>query len=206
MQEESRQVRRARERAEAKAKRAEEKAKNRPEPKLKPATVEGYTPDAGMNWHPDGHGWFQVAELIQTLARQPRCRSYEWQGVEYGELNILVDIMNLEGKEHLMPDQQDGYYGTFRFTADTMMQLADQIDKGAMSVRITGKVGTDAVQTTPQGEKFRIIDVEKTWSAGNDNGFMHYTVITDKGFLSTNSREFADKLRGYANTLQQRAA
>ena len=193
MLKESRQVRRARERAEAKAKLKAEKVVIN--------NIDGFLPDAGQNWHPDGYGWFQISELIQTMYDNPKLLMEYRNGVNYGRLNVPVDIMDKEGKHQLMPKQSRGYFATFRFTADRLNQLADAIDLGGMSVRIGGKVAETLA--SPIGESYTVIDVNDIWSRGNISGNMLFCVyVTDK-MLKLDSREFAKMIRDYAKAVAQ---
>ena len=195
MLKESRQVRRARERAESKAKLKAEKVVIN--------DVDGFLPDAGQNWHPDGYGWFQISEMIQTMYHNPKLLMESSNGVNYGRLNAAVDIMDKEGKHQLMPKQSRGYLATFRFTADSLNQLADAIDLGGMSVRIGGKVAETLA--SPTGESYTIIDVNDIWSRGNDAGNMVFFVNVTDRMLKLDSREFAKMIRDYAKAVDQYA-
>ena len=195
MLKESRQVRRARERTEAKAKLKAEKVVIN--------DVDGFLPDAGQNWHPDGYGWFQISELIQTMYHNPKLPIGSIDGVKSGQLNAAVDIMDKEGKHQLMPKQSRGYLATFRFTADSLNQLADAIDLGGMSVRIGGKVAETLA--SPTGESYTIIDVNDIWSRGNNAGNMVFFVYVTDRTLKLDSREVAKMIRDYAKAVDQYA-
>ena len=165
-------------------------------PKFK-AHQEGFKPDAGLNSQEGlNHYWFQVAEMLQTLMVQPKMRAYEINGVSTIELNATVNIMNYEGTEHTAPQTREGYFATLRFTADNLDQLADQIDKGAMSVRVSG-IPADA-DTSPTGEKFRIINAVESWSAGNGSKHMNYYI----NMSSFNSRDVAARFRAIAEQMR----
>ena len=159
-------------------------------PKVKPH-IKGFKPDAGMNSE-DGlnHYWFQVSEMIHSFRIQPNMRSYEYQGSNHIELNVSVDIMDKEGNEQRAPRCDDGYFATFRFSADQLYILAENINKGAMSVRIDGVPGEQ--ETAPSGEKFRIIDVCDSYAEGNKLGLMTYFVNDIKMTSKDVAKRFID--------------
>jgi len=166
----------------------------------KKSNLSGYRPDAGMNSKKGtNYYWFQVAELIQTLSIQPKVRVGLRNGKVYVELNTSVDIMDYEGNKHMVRQTEEGYFATLCFPIDTLNELADQIDKGAMCVRVAGVPAE--TQTTIVGEKFKCIDVQNSWSAGNDLGYMAYMVMTPTGMNKTDSKVLANKFRTMATQL-----
>lgn len=139
------------------------------------SNIDGFKPDAGMNSEAGmNHYWFQVAELIHTLRIQPKMRSYEHNGENLIEVNVSVDIMDREGNEQKAPRRDDGYFATFRFSAEQLYILAENIDKGAMAVRIDGVPAEQHTSVT--GEKYRTIDVCDSYATGNHSGLMTYFV------------------------------
>jgi hypothetical protein len=164
-------------------------------------TIDGFRPDAGMNSNEGtNHYWFQVTELIMTLSQNDKLRSYESLGQRWIEINVPVDIMDQAGEIHTRPRLEDGYFATFRFTADLLDEFADQIDRGAMSVRITGV--PKERQSAPSGERFRVIEVADSWSAGNDCGHMMYMVMSRRGPVQTSSKEMARGIRSIAQEMR----
>lgn len=164
-----------------------------------------FRPDAGLNLPRDQDGfiWFQVGELFSSLNHCQHMRGYEYQGRRYMELNIIADIMDEQGRQHLVPQQTDGYLATIAFTADNLRELADQIAKGAMSVRIRGRRSGHTETAINTGEQFEPIWFREAWSAGNNAGFMTYMVLVDGVFRESDSQRLADFFRGLADDLAQ---
>jgi len=159
----------------------------------------GFRPDAGLNSQEGtNYYWFQVAEFVaansklESLGRSG-VRSFKENGKTTFEINAEVDIMDKEGVEHLAPKKDNGYFATFRLTPEQFTQMAEQIDKGAMAVRVQGVPGKHEVSNI--GEKYRIIDVESTWSQGNHRGQMRYMIATDKGMIDMDSNQLSRNLR-----------
>jgi hypothetical protein len=184
----------------AKLRKAEIKAQKSMGPKIK-STMNGFLPDAGLNSNEGtNHYWFQVSELVMTLKQNGACRTYEFEGDRWAEINCPVDIMDYAGNIHTRPQQKDGYFATFRFTSQLIDELADQIDLGAMSVRITGVPKETA--TAPSGERFRVIEVQNSWSAGNNSNFMMYMIMSPGGPVQSTSKEMAQKFRNLAQMMR----
>lgn len=192
----------------AKNRKAEIDALKAQGPKVKPG-IEGFRPDAGLNSNEgENHYWFSVAELIGDLSSGPGMKSYTMprrDNTRYVEMNASADIMDYEGKTHLSPQTERGYFATLRFTTDSLHQLANEIDKGAMSVRITG-TPSEIETSSGSGEKFRIIDVKESWSAGNNSGHMTYAIYTGTKAINTSSKAFADWLRHTADDMLTKVA
>ena len=162
------------------------------------SNIDGFKPDAGMNSEEGlNHYWFQVAELIHTLKIQPKMRSYEHNGQNLIELNVSVDIMDREGNEQKAPRRDDGYFATFRFSAEQLYILAENIDKGAMAVRIDGVPAEQHTSVT--GEKYRTIDVCDSYAKGNGSGHMSYYV---NGY-ATNSKDVAKRFIDISESLRK---
>jgi hypothetical protein len=158
--------------------------------KVVASDLKGYKPDAGLN-SAEGlnHYWFSVTELVAEISKSMGCRGYDMAGQTYVEVNATVDIMDQEGRDHLAPQQKSGYYATFRFTPAQLAEMAGEINKGAQCVRVTGRPAE--VETTQQGERFRIIAVDSSWSAGNHAGHMVYMVMTSGEMIQTDSTRVA---------------
>ena len=170
--------------------------------------IKGYLPDAGLNSNAfvPNHYWFQVGEFAQAQAQRPPTagyRGYDINGQKFVELNFTVDIMDYDGAEHASPRLDNGYLATVAFTPDDLRQMGDEIAKGAMAVRITGKPNGD-IQTSPAGERFMVIEYLKSWSAGNDSGHFTYAFFTDKGMGKTDSNQMRDWLYQLANMVECR--
>lgn len=184
-------------------KRKEEIAKLKAQgPKLK-ASIDGFRPDAGLNSQEGtNYYWFQVAELIQSTAGVG-ARAYNYEGKRWLEFNTPVDIMDEAGEEQKAPYSADGYFATFRMTAEMLDNFSEQIAKGAMSVRVTGVPSETA--TAPNGEKFRVIEVTDVWSQGNNGGFMSYFVVKGTGMIKTNSQELSAHYRQISKEMVEEA-
>lgn len=166
-----------------------------------------FKPDAGLalvKGEPS-HLWFQVAEFIQTIAatKNVGLRGYTLGDQSYIEFNLTVDIMDAAGDRHTAPQRPDGYMATVAFTADNLRQMASEIRKGAMSVRITG-VRSERTETAPSGEQFEPIWFLNSWSAGNDAGHMAYMVAHGTRMISSDSDKLADFLEGVADDVANR--
>ena len=170
-------------------------------PKFK-AKQSGFLPDAGLNsTEGTNHYWFQIAELMSGIMSNTKgMRGYTHNGVNVLEVNATVDIMDHSGKEHTAPHTEDGYFATLRFTADGLDHLANEIDKGAMSVRVSGI--PSETETSPVGEKFRVIDATDSWSAGNNSGSMAYMFTVNNQFVTIDSGKVANKFREIANQVR----
>ena len=174
--------------------------------KLGSVDTSGFKPDAGMATarDQDCHLWFQVAELVQGISHGTAWRGYVYKGVSYVELNILVDIMDQAGNQHLAPQQDGGYMATIALTADNLRELAGQIRKGAMSVRITGRRSGHTEIAANSGEHFEPIWFKTAWSAGNSAGHMSYMFPVDGRFVNTDSNRVADFFVGVAEDVASR--
>ena len=173
------------------------KAKS-PKSKANP-TLAGYRPDAGYNSQEGtNYYWLQVTEMIQATAGIG-ARGYTMNGQKYLEVNTPVDIMDFEGNVQLAPKTAEGYFATLRFTPELLEEFSEQIAKGAMSIRVAGVPAE--VETSPAGEKFRIIDSQSSWSAGNNGGFMSYFVASRGNMINTNSQQLAAHYKSVAAKL-----
>lgn len=170
-------------------------------PKFK-AHQEGFRPDAGLNSQEGtNHYWLQVGELLQAMSVNPKLKSYNIDGVRKIELNAAVDIMNYEGTEHTSPQTREGYFATFLFTPDGLENLANQIDKGAMSVRVSG-IPRETSTSIITGEKFKDIDATDSWAKGNTNGFMTYMFFNGTKMVSFDSKTAAQSFRAIAEQMR----
>ena len=153
-------------------------------------STEGYRPDAGLNSKEgSNYYWLQVAEMLQSLAiASPRVVNYE--GKHWLELSAPVDIMDKEGKNHTAEQTAKGYFATFRLSIDQVQSFAEQISKGAMSVRVQGV--PSETQQSPFGEDFRVIEVMDSWSAGNNSNYMSYMVMAGGQMIKDNSDHLSD--------------
>ena len=173
------------------------------QPKFK-AHKDGFMPDAGLNSQEGtNHYWFQVGELLQFIHTSNSLKTYDRDGIRSLELSAPVDIMNYEGNEHTAPQSRDGYFATFAFTADQLTNLATQIDKGAMSVRVSG-IPSKTATSIITGEKFRDIDVVDSWSAGNKSGHMTYMFVAKDGLVRRDSKTTADRFKALANEMRSK--
>jgi hypothetical protein len=168
-------------------------------PKVK-AQINGYRPDAGLNSAEDtNYYWLQVTELIQAMSGNGM-RSYTYQGERWLEINTPVDIMDEAGIVQKAPKHEKGYFATIRFTPELLEEFAEQIAKGAMSVRVTGV--PKETSTSPFGEKFRIIQATDSWSAGNNSGLMAYMVMMNDGIVNTDSQAISRRYKEIANNMR----
>jgi len=62
-----------------------------------------------------------------------------------------------------------------------------------MAVRVQGVPGKHEVSNV--GEKYRVIDVESTWSQGNPGGKMNYIISTSTGIVDVNSNQISNNLK-----------
>lgn len=172
------------------------------QPKFK-AHQEGFMPDAGLNSQEGiNHYWFQVGELLQTMSVNPKLKSHRVNGVRKIEINAAVDIMNYEGTEHTAPQTRDGYFATLLFTAEGLENLATQIDKGAMSVRVSG-IPNRTSTSIITGEKFKDIDATDSWSAGNNTGHMTYMFLNGTEMVRFDNKIAAQDFRAIAEQMRQ---
>ena len=174
--------------------------------KLGTVDTSDFSPDAGL-WasrDQDCHLWCQVAELVQGISHGNQWRGYVYQGVSYVEVNMKVDIMDQAGHKHLAPRQPDGYLATVAMTADNLRELAGEIRRGAMSVRITGRRSGHTEIARNSGEHFEPIWFRSAWSAGNDAGYMSYMFPVKGRFVSTDSNRIADFFLGIADDVVAR--
>jgi hypothetical protein len=174
-------------------------------PKVKP-TLDGYRPDAGLNSPAfiESHYWVSVTEYVSELhgvmSKGIQPRAYNMSGTKYIELNFSSDIMDIDGNEHIQPQTDSGYYATVRFTIDQMKDLANEIRKGAMTLRITG-IPCGQVEKSPAGESFMVINCVSSWSPGNDSGHMTYMWMNNGGMSKSDSNRLAETLDGFAEQL-----
>lgn len=168
-----------------------------------PSSVPGFKPDAGLNSpdDQDSHYWFSVSEFAQYMLNKPpiatgRCRD----GIVRAELPFTVDIMDEQGRTHMMPAQDTGYVATIDCSRQDLLALATEIEKGGMSVRITGRPHRE-VGKSYNGERWRLICPTKFWSAGNQSGNLLIYQVGDTGFDKTDSRAIAGCLRRLADWL-----
>lgn len=196
MAQESRQVRRARERAEAKQKNKQNNLG------YIPNNIAGFKPDAGINSKSNitNHYWFQVSEFASNLLREHSVKGYDIKNNSFIELQLPVDIMDKDGDKHSIthPSDGKGFCLTMRFSHQQMNLLADQIDKGGMSVRVSGKPAE--IQTSPNGEKFQIVDCEDIYSEGNHSGSMLFMLVSDRGVINVNSQKIAQSVKAIVSS------
>ena len=200
---ESRQVRRARERAEAK------RLKKQSKLGYIPSQEQGFAPDAGMNSSVanDNYYWFNTAEWALSYVRKSE-RGFRAECTEHGptvELDFQVDIMDKEGNNQISPKMnEDGYLLTMTFTEDQLHSLANEIDKGGMSVRLTGnpnrKVETRGSLERP--ELIKTVHCKDVFSKGNDSGSMAYMGFDGTKAVSYTSGQLAQSLREVADTFE----
>ena len=166
-----------------------------------PSTVPGYSPDAGLNSpnDQDSHYWFSVSEFSAYLSRKPpikvgRCPD----GIRRAELSMTVDILDEAGENHIMPAQDQGYVATIDCSRQDLLDLADEVANGSMSIRITGRP-YGQVGRSPAGERWRIIRPTKFYGRGNAAGNMLFMQVNELGFNKTDSQAIASGLRRLAD-------
>jgi hypothetical protein len=154
--------------------------------------LEDFQPDAGLN-SPVGevsHYWLNTTEFTQVLVHQSenktRLRSY---GTDSVVLNLAVDIMDKDGNNHLVaqPKNGKGHMLSVAMTPENIRSLAKEIDKGGMSVRISGKPAKVTMGAT--GEPFKIVEFEDCWSAGNDVGSMSHMFMMNGSMYNVSSKD-----------------
>jgi len=150
--------------------------------------IKGFSPDAGVNTPAlmSSHYWFQTSDFARFISKQPKTIGYDHDGQAVVELQFIVDIMTEDGQDQVMPYQDRGYMATVRMNADHVRELAANIARGGMSVRITGRP-SGIKSRTHQGEEFMIIDYENSYSEGNLSGQMLYMLITDGKMIQMSS-------------------
>lgn len=205
---ESRQQRRARERAEKK------RLKKTNKLGYIPSQVPDFMPDAGVNTA-DGvetHYWFQTMEFVPFLV-QKYSKGLGDRVQKYGddwcvELSFKVDFMDKEGEEMLMPRPkvEDGAYMlTMAFTKEKLLLLADQIDKGAQGTRLTG-IPDSAFQIRghqDRPETVRVVKCTDVYAKGNLSGSMMFMFPLNGKFMSVSSKQMADSLRELAENFDK---
>lgn len=176
-----------------------------------PNNIEKYQPDAGINSKPEAtnYYWFQTGEFAQDQIRNQRLglghKSYRYAGNRCIEMGFSVDLMDEAGKKHVIkhPDNGQGFQLTMRFTSKQLAKLADEIDKGGMSVRLSGKPAELTNSSTK--EQFRVVDCEDIYSKGNDSGHMMYMVNVGGVMNNITSKDLAEGLRVAASNLREDA-
>jgi len=160
----------------------------------------GFRPDAGLNSQEGtNYYWFQVTDFLRASAIRESLGSGGASSYRDsdGDINVIintpVDIMDEQGTKHVAPQMDEGYFATFDFTAELFEQMADQIDKGALSIRVKGEPWER--DTSNVGESFRTIKVRNTWSQGNPSGKMNYIFNGPQGMINTDSKELSKNLR-----------
>jgi hypothetical protein len=206
---ESRQVRRARERAEAKAKAKQSQLG------YIPSKVAGFAPDAGLNSKlgQDNYYWFQTSEFALEMARVSeskqglRATRATEQDPAMIELSFKCDIMDKDGDKLVMPrpadKDSDCYLLSMKFTREQLHLLADAIDKGGMSVRLTGVPSDiEEIRGIGQADIIRAVMFKDVYSAGNNAGSMVYMGFVDGAMVRSSSDMVADGLRHIADTFE----
>jgi hypothetical protein len=165
-----------------------------------PNSIAKFQPDAGVNSVPDAtnHYWFQTAEFASMMLRRLPAKRYEHLNQPVVEINFKVDIMDEAGDKHLIPHPEngEGFALTMRFTAPQLNQLADAVDKGGMSVRLSGLPAE--LNTSTAGEQFRLVDCADVYSKGNLSGVMRFMVNVNGTMMSTSSTDLAASIRKVA--------
>jgi hypothetical protein len=204
---ESRQVRRARERAEAKAKAKQSQLG------YIPSQQSGFAPDAGLNskLDQDNYYWFQTTEFALAMGNKHkakvglRCSRATEQHPATVEFDFTCDIMDKDGKKQVMPSpNNDGYLLSMKFTREQLHLLADAIDKGGMSVRLTGVPSeSEEVRGDPaRPEIIRTVMFKDVYSAGNNAGSMMYMGFVNGSMVRSSSDMVANGLRHIADTFE----
>jgi len=179
---------------------ARARKKAQPSQKVTKNNKKGFRPDAGLNSQEGtNYYWFQVTDFLRASAIRESLGSGGASSYRDsdGDINVIintpVDIMDEQGTKHVAPQMDEGYFATFDFTAELFEQMADQIDKGALSIRVKGEPWER--DTSNVGESFRTIKVRNTWSQGNPSGKMNYIFNGPQGMINTDSKELSKNLR-----------
>ena len=199
---ESRQQKRARERSQAK--------QNKRQSSLGyiPSEQADFQPDAGINSQPGqvNHYWFQTMEWIPDMVSKAQRGigdrvEEDSKGEKTIEFNFMVDIMDEEGNQRVIehPKNGEGFMLTMVFYQHEIEQLADQIAKGGMSVRLSGIPDSEEI---PRGhfsrpERVKLVRFHSVWSKGNHSGNM--TFVSPQGVIT--SSEMAQALKKVAQKL-----
>jgi hypothetical protein len=189
---ETRQMRRARQREEAKRQASAAKANHtagtvsdRDIEQAKRACPAGFQLDAGLysRTTEDNQYWFQLGEWFNTVVHMQKAVGHSGVRGYYDpalghihEVGFSVDIMDSQAKSHRAPQQEQGYLATVILTRDHAEALADVIALGGMTVRITGRPYGN-IQRSPTGERFRLILPTAFYSAGNQAGNMRFHTL-----------------------------
>jgi hypothetical protein len=176
-----------------------------------PNSIETFQPDAGVNSKPEAtnYYWFQTLEFAQDQVRKQKIglghRSYRYAGDRFIEMGFNVDLMDEAGKSHVIkhPDDGKGFLLSMRFTSKQLAKLADEIDKGGMSVRLSGKPAE--ILTSDCDEVYRVVDCEDIYSKGNDSGLMTFMVNVGGTMNTLTSKDLAEGLRVAASDLKENA-
>lgn len=174
-----------------------------------PNNIENFQPDAGINSKPEAtnYYWFQTAEFGQDVIRKQNKglanKCYTMDGNRYMELGFNVDLMDEAGNKRVInhPDNGEGFMLTMRFTPKQLTKLADEIDKGGMSVRLSGKPAE--LNTSSAREQFRLVDCEDIYSKGNYSGSMRFMLNVGGTMVNLTSKDLAESLRVAASNLLQ---
>lgn len=174
-----------------------------------PNNIEKFQPDAGINSKPEAtnYYWFQTAEFAANQLRKQKMglanRTYMYAGSRNIEMGFTVDIMDEAGKKRVInhPDNEQGFALTMRFTPKQLAKLADEIDKGGMSVRLSGKPAE--LTNSATREQFRVVDCEDIYSKGNNSGMMTFMLNVGGTMNNLTSKELAESLRVAASDILQ---
>ena len=165
-----------------------------------PNDIAKFQPDAGVNSEPAtvNHYWFQTSEFASMMLRRMPVKRYEHLNQPVVEINFSVDIMDEAGDERAIPHPEngEGFALTMRFTAPQLNQLADAVDKGGMSVRLSGLPAE--LNTSTAGEQFRPVDCADIYSKGNLSGVMTFMLNVNGTMMSTTSTDLAASIRTMA--------
>ena len=168
-----------------------------------PNNIAKFQPDAGVNSVPDAtnHYWFQTSEFASNMLRRLPAKRYEHLNQPVVEINFSVDIMDEAGDERAIPHPEngEGFALTMRFTAPQLNQLADAVDKGGMSVRLSGLPAE--LNTSTAGEQFRPVDCADIYSKGNLSGVMTFMLNVNGAMMTTTSKDLAASIRKMAEEL-----
>ena len=174
-----------------------------------PNNIEKYQPDAGINSKPEAtnYYWCQTAEFAQNLLLYQKtktpCKAYKHKNQQIIEFQFAVDIMDEAGKKRVInhPKNNKGFYLTMRFNHKQLNKLANEIDKGGMTVRLSGKPAE--LTNSATREQFRVVDCEDIYSKGNNSGHMVYSFPLGMEWINTNSNNVAKCVRQLALELEQ---
>lgn len=208
----SRQIRRAQQRAQAKAKAKQSKLG------YIPSTQAGlnFAPDAGVNstFGVENHYWFNAGEwalkqiALSMKGAGMRCEKVDGKPGKYTiEINFTVDIMDKEGKTQVVPrpKEGEGYMLSMKFNRHQLIALANEIDKGAQGVRLSGiPVDSEEIRGhKDRPETIRPVMFTEAFSQGNNSGSMLYAGFVEGGMAKMTSGQVAKYLRDLANSYEE---